>query len=172
MRPDEKTHLVLGAARSGKSRHAQTLAEAGAGRLMFIATAQAFDDEMETRIARHQADRDARWSTVEAPVELARAIVEHGGKGNILLIDCLTLWASNLLLGDEDIDARTDALLAAVAESPAQMIFVSNEVGSGIVPDNALARRFRNVAGTLNQRVAAACGRVDLVVAGIPLRLR
>lgn len=159
--------LVLGGARSGKSRHAQALAEAEGGPLVFIATAQSFDDEMRERIARHRADRGERWRTVEAPVALAEAVAAADAPGACVLVDCLTLWASNLLLGEEDWPARLDALVAALAAMRGRAILVSNEVGLGIVPDNALARRFRDLAGTINQRLAAAAGEVDLVVAGI-----
>ncbi|TXC71380.1 bifunctional adenosylcobinamide kinase/adenosylcobinamide-phosphate guanylyltransferase [Sphingomonas ginsenosidivorax] len=167
-----RTWLVLGGARSGKSRHAQRLAEAFVGMHVFIATAQAFDGEMRDRIARHRDDRDSRWQTVEAPLALAEAIRTADGADRVMLVDCLTLWVSNLLLGDHDIDAATDALVAAIDAASARIVFVSNEVGYGIVPDNALARRFRDVAGILNQRVAAVVDRVDLVAAGLPLRLK
>ncbi|KQN92829.1 adenosylcobinamide kinase/adenosylcobinamide phosphate guanyltransferase [Sphingomonas sp. Leaf231] len=165
-----RTRLVLGGARSGKSRHAQALAEAFAPPRVFVATAQAFDAEMVDRIARHCADRDADWRTIEAPLALAEAIASADAP--VVLVDCLTLWTSNLLLGDADIDAATDALLAALAITPARIVLVSNEVGWGIVPDNALARRFRDVAGRVNQRVAATVDRVDLIVAGLAMRLK
>jgi adenosylcobinamide kinase/adenosylcobinamide-phosphate guanylyltransferase len=166
-----RTVLVLGGARSGKSRHAQALAEAGDGRRVFIATAQAWDDEMRDRIARHRADRDGSWTTVEAPAALPEAIRAHGDQDAVLLVDCLTLWLSNLLLADADLDAAGDALVEAVHATAARVVLVSNEVGFGIVPDNALARRFRDAAGRLNQRMAAICDATDLVVAGIPLRI-
>jgi adenosylcobinamide kinase/adenosylcobinamide-phosphate guanylyltransferase len=164
--------LVIGGARSGKSRHAQQLAERASGPLVFVATAQAFDAEMTDRIARHRADRDGRWRTVEAPVDLAAAVAAYDTPGATMLVDCLTLWSSNLMLGDEDIDrhlARLDAALAAVR---GRVILVSNEVGWGIVPDNAMARAFRDVAGRVNQSVAARAQAVDLVVAGLPLALK
>ncbi|RZF66120.1 bifunctional adenosylcobinamide kinase/adenosylcobinamide-phosphate guanylyltransferase [Sphingomonas populi] len=164
--------FVLGGARSGKSRYAQARAEAIAGELVFIATAQAFDAEMTDRIARHRADRDSRWLTVEAPIALTEAIVEHGAPGRVLLVDCLTLWTSNLLLGEHDIDAATQALEHAITTAPGPVILVANEVGLGIVPDNALARRFRDHAGLLNQRIAAAADTVILVTAGLPLSLK
>ncbi|PZQ62791.1 MAG: bifunctional adenosylcobinamide kinase/adenosylcobinamide-phosphate guanylyltransferase [Sphingomonas taxi] len=165
--------LVLGGARSGKSRRAQALAEGcGAATRLFVATAQAFDDEMAARIARHRADRDGGWRTVEAPLDLPAAMRAHDAADAVLLVDCLTLWTSNLLLGDHDVDAATDALLAALAGARARVVLVSNEVGWGIVPDNALARRFRDVAGRVNQRVAAAADRVELVVAGLPMMLK
>ncbi len=167
-----RTILVLGGARSGKSRHAQRLAEGWRGEHVFIATAEALDDEMNGRIDRHRADRDARWRTVEAPRDLPEAIRAQDGGGRVLLIDCLTMWLSNLLLADADLDAAGDALAAALAGSTGRIVLVANEVGFGIVPDNALARRFRDAAGFLNQRVAALCQATDLVVAGMPLRLK
>lgn len=167
-----KSLLVLGGARSGKSRHAQAVAEASGGELVFIATAQAFDREMTDRIARHRADRDARWRTLEAPLALAEAIAAADRPGATVLVDCLTLWASNLLLADADTDAAAAALVATLERTSARIILVSNEVGFGIVPDNALARRFRDVAGLLNQRVAAAVAQVDFVIAGLPQRLK
>lgn len=167
-----KSLLVLGGARSGKSRHAQAVAEASGGELVFIATAQAFDREMTDRIARHRADRDARWRTLEAPLALAEAIAAADRPGATVLVDCLTLWASNLLLADADTDAAAAALVATLERTSAPIILVSNEVGFGIVPDNALARRFRDVAGLLNQRVAAAVAQVDFVIAGLPQRLK
>jgi adenosylcobinamide kinase/adenosylcobinamide-phosphate guanylyltransferase len=167
-----KSLLVLGGARSGKSRHAQAIVEARGGALVFIATAQAFDGEMTDRIARHRADRDARWRTVEAPLELPAAITAADRPGATLLVDCLTLWASNLLLAEADTDAAAEALVTTLARIEAPIVLVSNEVGFGIVPDNALARRFRDIAGLLNQRVAAAVAQVDFVIAGLPQRLK
>lgn len=164
--------LVLGGARSGKSRHAQTVAEATGDLLVFIATAQALDAEMAERIDRHRADRGGRWRTREAPVDLAGAIAAEDRAGTTILVDCLTLWASNLLLGDADAAAMTDALLRVLAAPAARIVLVANEVGWGIVPDNALARRFRDLAGTINQRVAAVVEHVDLVVAGLPMRVK
>lgn len=172
----ERSLLVLGGARSGKSRHAQAAAEAAAvgnaARLVFIATAQAFDDEMAQRIARHRADRDARWEVREAPVELADAIRAEDRPDTVILIDCLTLWTSNLLLHGHDVPAALEDLLVALSAASARIVLVSNEVGFGIVPDNRLARLFRDAAGTINQRVASAVTQVDLVVAGLPLRVK
>lgn len=164
--------LVLGGARSGKSRHAQRLAEACGGRLRFIATAQAFDGEMRERIARHRADRDGRWRTIEAPIDPAGAILRADAEDAVLLVDCLTLWASNLLLAEADADAALSALVSAIGGVRGRIILVSNEVGLGIVPDNGLARRFRDIAGTVNQAVAAAADRVHFVAAGLPLILK
>lgn len=164
--------LVIGGARSGKSRYAQSRAEAMAGRHIFIATAEAWDDEMRARIARHRDDRDARWTTVDAPTDLPAAIAAHDRPDAILLVDCLTLWLSNLMLADADLDAATADLAAALDGHSGQIILVANEVGWGIVPDNALARRFRDAAGRLNQNMAAACDAVVLVAAGLPLSLK
>ncbi|HEX7852771.1 MAG TPA: bifunctional adenosylcobinamide kinase/adenosylcobinamide-phosphate guanylyltransferase [Sphingobium sp.] len=164
--------LVLGGARSGKSRLAQERAEALPGPPVYIATAEAWDDEMRERIAQHRADRGGQWATVEAPLALPEAIVTRSGTGHVLLVDCLTLWATNLLLGEHDTEAATEALCAAVADFDGHLILVANEVGLGIVPDNALARRFRDVAGRMNQRVAAVAEEVLFVAAGLPLRLK
>lgn len=164
--------LVLGGARSGKSRHAQQLAEAAAERRIFIATAEAFDDEMRDRIAHHRAARGAGWETIEAPYALADAIREASGPDRVILIDCLTIWASNLLLSDSDIGAATDDLVAALADIPCPVILVANEVGLGIVPDNALARRFRDVAGLLNQRIGASADQVLFMAAGLAMKLK
>lgn len=167
-----RTILVLGGARSGKSRHAQQLAETIAAQRLFVATAQAFDDEMRDRIARHRADRAIGWSTVEAPIAVPQAIRAGAAPAGVVLVDCLTLWLSNLLLADHDLDRAGDDLITALQAAPLPVVLVSNEVGFGIVPENPLARRFRDAAGRLNQRVAAACDAVDLVVAGLPLRIR
>lgn len=164
--------FVLGGARSGKSRYAQQRAEALAGRHVFIATAEAWDAEMAERIARHRADRDARWETVDAPRDLAAALDAASGTGAVVLVDCLTLWASNLLLADADMEEATDELRAAIARFDGGLILVANETGFGIVPDNALARRFRDAAGRINQAVAATADEVMLVVAGLPMRVK
>jgi adenosylcobinamide kinase/adenosylcobinamide-phosphate guanylyltransferase len=169
-----KSLFVLGGARSGKSRHAQETAEAIATaepvKLVYVATAQAFDGEMTDRIARHRADRDDRWETVEAPLALPEALLAADAVDTVLLVDCLTLWVSNLLLDDVPIAARTDALLDAIGRLEGRIIVVSNEVGLGIVPDNALARRFRDAAGFLHQRIAAEVDSVDMVMAGLVQR--
>ncbi len=167
---DDGSLLVLGGARSGKSRFAQQLAEACEGPLLYVATGQALDAEMVSRIEAHQKVRGARWQTIEAPLDLAD-IVRTEGKG-VMLIDCLTLWASNLIFAERDVAAATADLCAAITAAPGRIILVSNEVGLGIVPDNALARRFRDVAGTINQAVAQAADRVVFVAAGLPLWLK
>ncbi|MDZ3831477.1 MAG: bifunctional adenosylcobinamide kinase/adenosylcobinamide-phosphate guanylyltransferase [Sphingopyxis sp.] len=164
--------FVIGGARSGKSRHAQARAEALPGPLIFVATAEAHDDEMRDRIAHHRADRDRRWRTVEAPRDLPAAIAALDAPDAVLLVDCLTLWVSNLMLDDADIDAATDALCGAVGRFSGHIILVANEVGLGIVPDNALARRFRDLAGRVNQRTAAIVDEVILIAAGLPLTLK
>ncbi|HEY0623609.1 bifunctional adenosylcobinamide kinase/adenosylcobinamide-phosphate guanylyltransferase [Sphingomonas sp.] len=166
------TLLVLGGARSGKSRYAQTRAEALDGELVFVATGQALDAEMADRIARHRADRGPRWITVEAPIELAAAVRSESREDRVLLIDCLTLWTTNLLLAERDIPAAAEALIAAIADAAGPLILVANEVGLGIVPDNPLARRFRDEAGRVNQQVAAAVDGVVFVAAGLPLKLK
>lgn len=164
--------FVLGGARSGKSRYAQSRAEAVAGRYIFVATAQAHDDEMRERIARHRADRDARWLTVEAPLDLAAAIAEASHPQAVLVVDCLTLWLSNMMLAGADIETAVRQLCAAVDRFEGHLILVANEVGLGIVPDNALARRFRDEAGRANQAVAKAVAEVQIVFAGLPQRLK
>jgi adenosylcobinamide kinase/adenosylcobinamide-phosphate guanylyltransferase len=163
--------LILGGARSGKSRHAERLIAEYAPPWTYIATAEALDDEMRQRIAGHQARRDSRWQMVEAPHELAHA-VRNVPADRPLLIDCLTLWLSNRLLADADPGQEVGALLDALATRPAATIIVSNEVGLGIVPDNALARRFRDAAGIANQRIAARADRVEFIATGLALRLK
>lgn len=164
--------LVLGGARSGKSRYAQARAEAAGDNPVFVATAEAFDDEMRDRIARHRTDRDARWTTVEAPRALPAAIDALSAKKAVVLVDCLTLWVSNLLLADADIPLAGRQLCDAIARFEGTLILVANEVGLGIVPDNALARSFRDAAGQLNQSVAATVQGVVLLTAGLPLTLK
>jgi adenosylcobinamide kinase/adenosylcobinamide-phosphate guanylyltransferase len=164
--------LLVGGARSGKSRLAQTRAEALPGKLVYLATGQPSDAEMTERIARHQLDRGPRWRTVEAPIDLPDTITRESDGDSVLLVDCLTLWLSNLMLGDHDISAATAHLLRALAEQTGTVLLVSNEVGMGIVPDNPLARRFRDAAGRLNQQVAAVADEVLLVAAGLAVRMK
>ncbi|MFK4003513.1 bifunctional adenosylcobinamide kinase/adenosylcobinamide-phosphate guanylyltransferase [Qipengyuania sp. NPDC077563] len=162
--------LLLGGARSGKSRRALALAEEMLGPHIFVATAQAYDAEMEERISLHQAERDARWTTIEAPLNLPEALAKQSQ--GTLVIDCCTIWLSNIMLADRGTDAAMTALIDALGQAEARLILVSNEVGSGIVPEHALGRRFRDEQGRLNQRLAEICDRVELVVAGIPLTLK
>ena len=157
---------MLGGARSGKSHYAEALITRLTPPWVYVATAQAFDDEMRARIAEHRARRAAGWRTFEAPLALADALRDAGDAP--VLVDCLTLWLSNLLLADADLDAAEATLDAALGRA-APTVLVSNEVGLGIVPDNALARRFRDRAGRLHQRLAARADRVALTVAGLPL---
>lgn len=166
-------HLVLGGARSGKSALAErdALATRRADRWIYIATGQAHDDAMAERIAQHRAHRDARWQTVEAPLELAAMIKTHDAPGTVILVDCLTLWLSNALAAGTWA-AERDALLSRLPECSARLVFVSNEVGSGIVPLGELSRTFADEAGRLHQALAALCPRVSLVVAGLPLDLK
>lgn len=164
--------LVLGGARSGKSRFAEELAIASGLQPVYLATASAHDDEMRARIAEHRARRAAPWRTVEAPLDLAEALGREARADVVLLVDCLTLWLSNVLLADQDVAAAIDALLAALPGLSGPVVLVSNEVGSSVVPDNALARAFRDHQGRLNQRAAAVADRVTLVVAGLPLDLK
>lgn len=165
--------LVLGGARSGKSAFAQRAAEAAAaGRApIMIATGQAFDDEMRDRIARHQAERGDAWRTIEAPIELARALDELEAD-DVAVVDCLTLWLTNVILADQDAGSARSDLLSAVARCRARLWLVGNEVGLGIVPENALARLFRDEAGRLHQALAAVADEVTLMVAGLPLRVK
>ena len=161
--------LVLGGARSGKSRFAEKLVEASGHVTVYVATGQSLDDEMAARIAAHQARRDANWRTVEAPFDLAGAIANEDGEGRVLLVDCLTLWLSNLMMRDADIGAETARLAGELAAARAPVVLVSNEVGLGIVPDNAMARAYRDHAGQLNQRIARLAQSVYFVAAGLPL---
>ena len=162
--------LVLGGARSGKSAYAESLlAEDGA---VYVATAEAIDDEMRERIARHRARRGAHWTTVEAPLDLAGALRAHARSASGVLVDCLTVWLGNLMHAGRNVDHATSALLESLAALEAPVVIVANEVGLGVVPENSLARAFRDHAGTLNQTIAARADRVVLVTAGIPLVLK
>jgi adenosylcobinamide kinase/adenosylcobinamide-phosphate guanylyltransferase len=160
--------LVLGGARSGKSAHAESLVMGGAPPWLYVATAEAHDDEMTARIAAHRARRGTDWRTIEAPRDIAEVVAGAPG-GGAILVDCLTLWLSNLMLADADVETEIDRLDDALARAQVPVVLVSNEVGLGIVPDNALARRFRDAQGRLNQRVASRADRVVLMVAGLPL---
>lgn len=168
--------LILGGARSGKSRYAEQQAEVSDKTVIYIATAEAWDEEMRERISLHQQQRPSAWRLVEEPVELAKVLRREAATGHCLIVDCLTLWLSNLLLADERqpglFERERNDLLDALPELGGRTLLVSNEVGQGIVPDNALARRFRDEAGRLNQQLAALCERVTLVTAGIPMILK
>ena len=167
------TSLILGGARSGKSARALAVAGALPGERAFIATAQAFDTEMADRIARHRAERDAGWTTIEEPLALSSAITAARERFAVIVVDCLTLWLSNLMLGGDDADAAEAELIEIVrAPSAAMLVFVSNEVGMGLVPETPLGRAFRDRQGRLNARLAAIADRVEFVVAGLPLVLK
>jgi adenosylcobinamide kinase/adenosylcobinamide-phosphate guanylyltransferase len=178
------THLILGGARSGKSRHAERLAAASGLPVTVIATAEALDAEMAARIRRHRADRPATWRTVEAPLSLAAALTQEAAAGRCVIVDCLTLWLSNLMDGADALpeppdayglprlQAERDALLGALPQLPGQILLVANEVGLGLVPETSLGRLFRDEAGRLNQAAAELCERVTFVAAGLPLLLK
>ena len=165
-----KLTLVLGGARSGKSRHAEGLITALPPPWTYVATAEAGDEEMAARIKSHRERRGAQWRTIEAPRELAKALAACGN--GPVLVDCLTLWLSNLMLAEANVEAETAQLEAALAATKAPLVLVANEVGSGIVPSYPLGRRFRDMQGILNQRMAARAERVILMVAGLPLALK
>ncbi|MGY2047291.1 bifunctional adenosylcobinamide kinase/adenosylcobinamide-phosphate guanylyltransferase [Methylobacterium sp. JK268] len=163
--------LLLGGARSGKSAHAECLIQALPPPWLYVATARALDGEMRARIADHRARRPAGWETLDAPYDLVGALA-GAEPGRPILVDCLTLWLSNALLAELDLAEEAARLVEACARHPGPLVLVSNEVGFGIVPDNALARRFRDEAGRLHQRLAAIADRVVLMVAGLPLTLK
>jgi adenosylcobinamide kinase/adenosylcobinamide-phosphate guanylyltransferase len=164
--------LVLGGARSGKSRYAERLIEDAANCGTYCATAEAGDAEMAERIAVHRARRGRFWHTVETPLALAQAIADETERERPLLIDCLTLWLSNLLLAGKQPDAEAAALCNALRKAAGPVVLVSNEVGMGLVPETALGRRFRDAAGRLNQEMAALADHVVFVAAGLPLVLK
>jgi adenosylcobinamide kinase / adenosylcobinamide-phosphate guanylyltransferase len=166
-----KLTLVTGGARSGKSRYAENLITALPPPWIYVATAQAGDAEMAARIAEHRKRRSANWTIVEVPHQLAGAF-SHIDEAAPVLVDCLTLWLSNRLLADADVEEEIEQLAGVLAHRSGPLVLVTNEVGSGIVPDNALARRFRDAQGRLNQRMAVLADRVVLVVAGLPLALK
>ena len=166
-----KTILITGGARSGKSGIAETMALSLGPRAIYIATAQALDAEMQARIAAHQARRGAEWQTHAEPLDLARALAETDGRGP-RLVDCLTLWLSNLMLAGRDWQAAGGEFATALASQRDPVVIVTNEVGSGIVPENTLAREFRDAAGLLNQRIAAVSDEVHLAVSGLALKVK
>jgi len=163
--------LVLGGARSGKSRYAEWLIETYPSPWIYVATAEAKDKEMAERIAAHKERRGPDWHTVEAPHALVEALTAAPA-GSAVLVDCLTLWLSNLMEQDADIEAQTAALKEMLSNRTGPTVLVSNEVGLGIVPDNALARRFRDLQGTLNQALAAQAARVVMMIAGVPVPVK
>ena len=168
--------LVLGGARSGKSGYAEWLVEQHSNQngceRIYIATAESGDDEMAARIARHRERRGPRWQTVEAPLELTGALQAAARPDRVVLVDCLTLWISNLMADGGDVEDAAQALVVALGALDGPVVLVSNEVGSGIVPDNAPAREFHDHAGLLHQRIAAVAGKVVLVTAGLAQDLK
>lgn len=166
--------LITGGARSGKSKYAEQRAAALGLRRLYVATAEARDDEMARRIAAHQKRRGSAWTTVEEPVQLAETLLAWRGRMDCVLVDCLTLWLSNLLFRDDEnqVEEKVEALVRSLPQLDFPVVFVTNEVGAGIVPDNPLARQFRDLAGWTNQRIAAAANEVVLMVAGIPMVIK
>lgn len=163
--------FIIGGARSGKSAHAETLVTALPAPWTYIATAQAYDDEMRERIAHHRTRRGEGWETLNAPFDLVGTL-ERLPAGRPVLLDCLTLWLTNHMLAEHDVEAECASLTATLSKPRGPWFVVSNEVGLGIVPDNALARRFRDAGGRLNQQVAAVANEVVLTVAGLPLKVK
>ena len=163
--------LILGGARSGKSHHAEMLGRAHGGALVYIATGEAGDSEMAERIKRHRLGRGPEWTTIEEPVELVAAMSREAGPRRFVLIDCITLWISNLMGLRRAVPAEVDALARAIEAAPGAVCLVSNEVGLGIVPDNALARAYRDALGRVNAIWADAADEALLAVAGRVLRL-
>ena len=170
MTANSMTTLVLGGARSGKSAFAEALLEGGPA--LYLATGQALDGEMAERIDHHRRRRGPHWSTLEEPVELAQALDNVLRPERPVLVDCLTLWISNLMHVGRDVERALDALCEVLAHPNGPVVLVTNEVGLGLVPDNALAREFRDHQGRVNQRVAAICRKVVFVAAGLPLVLK
>jgi adenosylcobinamide kinase/adenosylcobinamide-phosphate guanylyltransferase len=163
--------LITGGARSGKSTRAEARAREFAGQPVYIATAEALDAEMRERIARHRARRGNEWLERETPLDLVEAINETDG-GGARLVDCLTLWLTNLMLAERNWEIEAAALAEMLGRQKSPVVLVTNEVGLGIVPDNVLARRFRDAAGILNQMIARAADEVEFVVAGLPMRVK
>jgi adenosylcobinamide kinase / adenosylcobinamide-phosphate guanylyltransferase len=167
--------FVIGGCRSGKSSHALQLAERMGRRRMFVATCIPHDEEMQARVDRHRRERSDAWNTLEIPINLAETIRSHSPGADVMLVDCLTLWLNNLLMQTQDvkqIQQYIGDLVQAVKTAPQAVVLVSNEVGAGIVPENRLARLYRDLAGWTNQAVAAACDRVIWTVAGIPVTIK
>lgn len=163
--------FVTGGARSGKSSFALKAASGLGGRKAYVATAQPLDDEMKERIERHRRDRGLEWQTHEEPVNVAALLRELEGR-DVVIIDCLTLWLSNVMFEGKDIEGEIEDLVSAMRDFKKTLFVVSNEVGMGIVPDNETARRFRDFAGMLNQKVAAGADEAYLIVSGIPLEIK
>jgi adenosylcobinamide kinase / adenosylcobinamide-phosphate guanylyltransferase len=171
----KKTILVIGGCRSGKSSHALNLANQIPGHKIFIATCMPHDQEMEERVLLHKKQRSRAWTTLEVPIRLPEEITKKSREKNVILVDCLTLWISNLMLennNQKNIDANIRNLIRSLENAQCPIILVSNEVGTGIVPENSLARRFRDITGFANQKVAACADNVIWMVAGIPVGVK
>ena len=164
--------FVLGGARSGKSRFAESLVSETGLERHYVATGQAWDDEMRERIAQHRADRGDLWQTHEEPMNLVSRLAAIDGEGRAVLVDCLTLWVTNLMMTERDLAAECAALTEFLPKAKARLVLVSNEVGLGIVPDNRMAREFRDHAGRLHQMIAAASAEVYFIAAGLPLKMK
>jgi adenosylcobinamide kinase / adenosylcobinamide-phosphate guanylyltransferase len=164
--------FVLGGARSGKSAFAERLAAETGLHRHYLATGQAYDDEMRQRIERHQVDRGDGWSTHEVPLHLAQKLRQIRTTGSVVLVDCLTLWVTNLMMAEDDVEKASLDLVESLSGQDGHLILVSNEVGLGIVPDNRMAREFRDHAGRLHQRIAAIADEVYFVAAGLPLKMK
>ena len=162
--------LVGGGSRSGKSAYALQLAESYGPRKAFIATAQVYDDEMRERVRLHREERRDAYTTIEEPFELASTVAKLNDQADVIVVDCLTLWLTNLMLSERE--AEAEPAIELLSKSPLPCILITNEVGCGIVPDNALARRFRDLAGRLNQQAAAVAIEVHYCVFGIPIRIK
>ncbi len=169
-------HLILGGVKSGKSAHAEQCAkdweQQGSGRVIYIATARAYDDEFGERIRLHQAQRPGHWKTIEEPLKIASLLDRYTASDCCVIVECLTLWLSNLLCDERPLKSNIEQLCESISGYEGELIMVSNETGLGIMPDNALARRFGDEAGILHQRLAGLCDRVSLTVAGLPLSLK
>ncbi|MBL4740795.1 MAG: bifunctional adenosylcobinamide kinase/adenosylcobinamide-phosphate guanylyltransferase [Sneathiella sp.] len=166
------TTLLLGGARSGKSAFAEDLAVKSDLDRLYLATGRAYDQEMTDRIEKHQKGRGAGWTTLEAPLDIVTPLVENAASDRVILVDCLTLWITNLMMAENNIEEEMQKLLASLTTLKGPVLFVSNEVGQGIVPDNAMARAFRDHAGRLHQLIAAQADSVYFLTAGIPQKLK
>lgn len=167
-----ETTLVLGGARSGKSVFAERLVLESSLRPLYLATGRALDDEMVQRVEEHQARRGENWHTVEEPLALVDALTQASFEKRIILVDCLTLWITNLMMAEADVAREADALVSYLKEAAVPIVLVSNEVGQGVIPDNKMARAFVDLSGLVHQRVADACNHVYFVTAGIPQKLK
>jgi adenosylcobinamide kinase / adenosylcobinamide-phosphate guanylyltransferase len=172
MQLERRATFVLGGARSGKSSFAEGLIEASGMDAVYLATGRAWDDEMSERIAQHKQRRGGSWTTIEEPLDLVGVLQRECTGNRALLVDCLTLWLTNLMMSEKDIETETARLVAALRELKGAVVLVSNEVGLGIVPENRMARDFRDHAGRLHQAVAGAAAQVYFVAAGLPLKMK